>query len=330
MSSCCSPSSADLQNLGSGKGLKAAGVWVEDLQSSPQRRPRGEFVNIPTGSFAMGDHQDAGYPADGEVPVHEVHLDGFQMGATTVTNVQFEEFVQDTGYQTTAEQFGVSAVFYATFQGQRTDILNQVARVPWWLTVKGADWKHPDGPGSSMAGKADHPVVHVSWHDAMAYCAWAGSRLPTEAEWEYAARGGLQGKKYAWGDDLTVNGQWNCNIWQGQFPTENTAEDGHLTTAPVKAYLPNGYGLWQVAGNVWEWCHDWFVDDYYLQSDLTDPRGPGSGERRVMRGGSYLCHDSYCNRYRVSARNSNTPDSTSGNIGFRCVTGSHQNPKGLH
>ncbi len=276
-------------------------------------------MNIPAGAFTMGDHHGEGYPQDGETPVHQVRLDGFRMQATTVTNAQFQEFVQETGYRTTAEQFGVSAVFYAAFQGRRSDILRQVPGVPWWLAVKGADWRHPDGPGSTLAGRADHPVVHVSWEDAAAYCAWAGGRLPTEAEWEYAARGGLAGRAFAWGDELTPEDEWNCNIWQGQFPYDNSAEDGHLTTAPVKTYRPNGYGLWQMAGNVWEWCRDWFDPGYYSHSEARNPRGPESGDRRVMRGGSYLCHDSYCNRYRVSARNSNTPDSTSGNTGFRVV-----------
>lgn len=322
MSSCCSPSNASLQ-------VPAADPLLAPSSALPLTtadRAPGEFVDIPAGSFTMGDHQGAGYPADGETPLHPVHLDGFRMQATTVTNAQFQEFVQATGYRTTAEQDGVSAVFYAAFQGQRSHILRQVPGVPWWLAVEGANWQHPHGPASDLTGLEDHPVVHVSWHDATAYCTWSGTRLPTEAEWEYAARGGLEGRTYPWGDDLTPGNAWNCNIWQGKFPHDNTAADGYLTTAPVKTYQPNGYGLWQMAGNVWEWCHDWFDPGYYSQTPDTNPRGPEEGHRRVLRGGSYLCHDSYCNRYRVAARNSNTPDSTSGNISFRVVTdhGTHR------
>ena len=314
MGSCCSPSGADFP----GRGAVVDAALHQPSTTTATRTP-GDFVDIPAGVFAMGDHHDEGYPKDGETPVHQVALEGFRMQTTTVTNAQFEKFVEATGYRTVAEQFGVSAVFYAAFQGKRTDILHQAAGVPWWLAVRGADWRHPDGPASTLQGRENHPVVHVSWDDATAYCAWAGTRLPTEAEWEYAARGGLPGKRLAWGDDLTPDGKWNCNIWQGQFPHDNTSEDGYLTTAPVKTYQPNGYGLWQMAGNVWEWCQDWFDADYYSHAPLADPHGPESGTRRVLRGGSYLCHDSYCNRYRVAARNSNTPESTSGNIGFRVV-----------
>jgi formylglycine-generating enzyme required for sulfatase activity len=164
-------------------------------------------------------------------------------------------------------------------------------------------------------------VVHVAWDDALAYCAWAGRRLPTEAEWEYAARGGLAGRRFAWGDELTPDGRRLCNIWQGRFPYANTGADGWLATAPVRSYPPNGLGLYEVAGNIWEWCADWFASNYYAHSPAADPRGPRSGERRVMRGGSYLCHHTYCHRYRVAARSANTPASSSGNCGFRTVAG---------
>ncbi len=268
----------------------------------------------------MGDAFGEGYPGDGETPVHDVRLEAFGMDATTVTNAQFSTFVKDTGHVTGAEEFGVSAVFHLAFNGGRHDVVNQPAATPWWLAVRGASWRHPEGAGSDVVHRQNHPVVHVSWYDAQAYAAWAGKRLPTEAEWEYAARGGRDGARFAWGDELTPRGRWMCNIWQGTFPTENTLEDGHLTTAPAKSYAANGFGMFCMAGNVWEWCADWFADDYYDRSPAYDPRGPGRGDRRVMRGGSYLCHDSYCNRYRVAARSANTPESTSANIGFRCAS----------
>lgn len=317
MNDCCSPTSANIVPFEHSKEPKL--TQATRLNTRPRRAPQDEFVDIPAGSFIMGDHFVEGYPEDGELPLHEVTLDSFRISTTTVTNQQFESFVQQTGYKTTAEQYGVSAVFFAAFQGSASAIIQHVKGAPWWLAVRGASWCRPNGPDSSIANKLDHPVVHVSWEDAVAYCTWAGTRLPTEAEWEYAARGGLKRKRYAWGDELIFNGNWNCNIWQGKFPHENTAEDGYLTTAPGKSYRPNGYGLWQVAGNVWEWCSDWFADGYYSRSETTNPTGPDYGKQRVMRGGSYLCHDSYCNRYRVSARNSNTPDSSSGNVGFRTV-----------
>lgn len=278
---------------------------------------RHEEVPVPGGEFLMGDAFGEGYASDGETPVHPVRVDGFRIDATQVTTTQFASFVDATDYRTEAEAYGTSAVFHLLVKARQADVLGRAVGAPWWLNVKGADWAHPAGPSSSWTDVPDHPVVHVSWNDAQAYCAWAGRRLPTEAEWEYAARGGLAGKRYAWGDDLTPGGEHRCNIWQGTFPTHNTQDDGFLGTAPVKAFAPNRYGLYEVAGNVWEWCNDWFQLKYYRNAPRDNPMGPTIGAGRVMRGGSYLCHESYCNRYRVAARTSNTPESSSGNCGFR-------------
>ena len=267
----------------------------------------------------MGDAFGEGYSSDGESPTHEVRMDPFSIDATTVTNRMFAAFVSATGYRTEAETYGSSAVFHLLSTAKSMDILGVAAGAPWWLNIRGADWAHPTGLDSRWEDVPDHPAVHISHNDALAYCRWAGRRLPTEAQWEYAARGGLAGKRYAWGDDLTPGGEHHCNIWQGTFPEANSIEDGYLGTAPVKSFPPNGYGLYEVAGNIWEWCSDWFLPKYYRTSPRDNPQGPTIGAGRVMRGGSYLCHDSYCNRYRVAARTSNTPESSSGNCGFRTV-----------
>ncbi|MGF9662388.1 formylglycine-generating enzyme family protein [Arthrobacter crystallopoietes] len=275
-------------------------------------------VLLPAGRFRMGDHFGEGYPDDGEAPVHNAVVAAFRIDAATVTNVQFAAFVEATGYRTESEVYGSSAVFHLQVQAAPQDILGRVPAAPWWLSVRGADWAHPAGPLSSWEEIPDHPVVQVSWNDAEAYCRWAGRRLPTEAEWEYAARGGLEGKRFAWGDELYgPAGEPLCNIWQGDFPRINTAEDGFLATAPVRSFPPNGFGLYEVSGNVWEWCSDWFLPKYYRTAPAENPQGPTIGRGRVMRGGSFLCHDSYCNRYRVAARSSNGPDSASSNCGFR-------------
>lgn len=267
----------------------------------------------------MGDRTGDGRTADGERPLHEVSLAGFSIDIHTVTNDDFARFVDDTGYRTESEVFGYSAVFHLAFSGDEADILGRPPQTPWWLGVAGADWRHPGGRHSSLDGIGDHPVVQVTWNDAQAYCRWSERRLPTEAEWEYASRGGLDGARYPWGDELMVDGDWNCNIWQGDFPTANTLEDGYLTTAPARHYEPNAYGLYQTVGNVWEWCQDWYDPAYYDRSPASSPAGPEAGNQRVLRGGSFLCHDSYCNRYRNSARSQNTPDSAMSNAGFRTV-----------
>jgi formylglycine-generating enzyme len=267
----------------------------------------------------MGDSSGDGNPGDGETPQHTVTLHSFSVDVTAVTNDDFARFVDATGHRTEAERYGDSAVFHLAITARPEDVLPPIPATPWWRSVRGADWRHPTGPLSGLDGLGDHPVVHISWNDALAYCRWAGRRLPTEAEWEYAARGGREQAKYPWGEQEVDEGMWRANIWQGDFPYANTLDDGWLTTAPVRSFSPNGYGLWQSVGNVWEWCADWFMADYYGHSAAEDPRGPERGTARVLRGGSYLCHVSYCNRYRNSARSANTPDSSMGNAGFRTV-----------
>ena len=276
-------------------------------------RDPDDMVDLPGGTFLMGSDDPDARPEDGEGPVRAVTVDGFRIHRTTVTNAEFAAFVDATGYRTQAESFGWSYVFEGLLPKAKRHRLAQtgdVKAVPWWLAVDGAYWRKPEGSGSNLRGRLHHPVVHVSWHDAVAYCAWAGKRLPTEAEWEYAARGGLEGKRYPWGDAFMRGGKHRCNIWQGRFPKQNTLDDGHFGTAPAESFAPNGYGLYNMAGNVWEWCADWFSPD----GDRRDQR-----DQKVLKGGSYLCHDSYCNRYRVAARYANTPDSATGNAGFRCV-----------
>lgn len=288
---------------------------------SPRAGSAEGMTRIAGGAFRMGDEGPDCWVADGEGPAREVTLSPYWMDRTCVTNAQFAEFVEDTGYVTEAERFGWSFVFFNQIPKARrkTARFATVLGLDWWARVEKADWRKPGGPGTNIRKKMDHPVVHVSWADAAACAAWAGKRLPTEAEWECAARGGLEGAKYAWGDELTPGGRHFCNIWQGRFPDLDTAEDGYAGTAPARSFRANGFGLYNVAGNVWEWCADWFSRDWHLTAGRTDPRGPEDGTARVIRGGSFLCHKSYCNRYRVAARTSNTPDSTTCHQGFRCA-----------
>jgi formylglycine-generating enzyme required for sulfatase activity len=278
----------------------------------------GATMPLPGGDFLMGTDGAYGYPADGEGPAHTVSLSPFRIAAHAVTNSDFARFAEATGHVTDAERYGWSFVFGGLLPDDFEET-RAVAQTPWWRQVYGADWRHPQGPQSALAGRGDHPAVHVSWNDAQVFCAWSGTRLPTEAEWEYAARGGLVGHHFPWGDDLEPDGEHRMNVFQGNFPLENTCADGYAGTAPVGSYEPNGYGLYNMTGNVWEWCADWFDPCYYAVSPADDPPGPASGTHRVMRGGSYLCHASYCNRYRVDARSANEPDSSTGNLGFRVV-----------
>jgi formylglycine-generating enzyme required for sulfatase activity len=279
------------------------------------------MVKLAGGPFLMGTNSTEGFPADGEGPVREITLDPFYIDAAPVTNAQFAEFLQATCYRTEAERFGWSFVFQGHIPEEQraTLVKDTVLAAPWWCKVERAAWDHPEGPDSNVAGRENHPVTHVSWNDAAEFARWAGKRLPTEAEWEFAARGGLEQKRYPWGDELTPEGRHVCNIWQGEFPTLDLAEDGYAGTSPVKAYPANGYGLYSLSGNTWEWCADWFHRSYHLVGARSNPIGPAQGGARVMRGGSYLCHASYCNRYRVAARTANSPDSSTTNIGFRCV-----------
>ena len=308
---CCAPTK-----------LRATVIETSRRTSAERQRATGgstdEMARLDGGAFLMGSEDADCIRADGEGPVREVRVDPFYLDRYPVTTGKFAEFVKSTGYLTEAERFGWSFVF----QGHLREKLAGMVHPPklrWWVRIDGADWRHPEGPDSSLAGREHHPVVQVSWHDAAEYAKWAGKRLPTEAEWEYAARGGLEQKRYPWGDDLTPGGRHLCNIWQGTFPDIDLAEDGYSAPAPVDAFPPNGYGLSVITGNTWEWCADWFSPDFHSMATRDNPVGPANGATRAMRGGSYLCHASYCNRYRVAARTQNTPDSATTNIGFRCA-----------
>ncbi|XP_063267411.1 formylglycine-generating enzyme isoform X4 [Prinia subflava] len=250
----------------------SAAAWRYSAAAAGNERSAGSgpMVPIPGGTFTMGT-REPGIPQDGEGPARSVRLRAFLMDQYEVSNRHFQSFVTATGYVTEAEKFGDSFVFEGMLsEAVKADIHQAVAAAPWWLPVKGASWKHPEGPGSSISSRMDHPVVHVSWNDAVAFCAWAGKRLPTEAEWEYGCRGGLENRLFPWGNKLQPKGQHYANIWQGEFPTNNTAEDGYKGTAPVSAFPPNGFGLYNMVGNAWEWTSDWWAVHHSPQ-DLHNP-----------------------------------------------------------
>jgi len=290
---------------------------------SPNAGAKDGMVRLDGGHFPMGAEDAEVWVADGEGPVRDVSLDPFWIDQTCVTNEAFAEFVDHSGYETEAERFGWSFVFLNQIpkaHRKKAQVIT-VQGTPWWARIDKADWRKPGGPGTNLKKLGAHPVVHVSWSDAAAFAQWVGKRLPTEAEWEYAARGGLEQEIYPWGSELTPKGKHRCNIWQGNFPHEDTGEDGYAGTAPAKAFRANGYGLYQSVGNVWEWTADWFSPSSHKTADMKNPIGPESGTGRVIKGGSFLCHHSYCNRYRNSARSQNTPDSSTCHTGFRCAMG---------
>jgi len=309
------------------------------------------MVWVPPGDFSMGSVRSDAWPSEG--PVHTVRVDGFWMDATEVTNAQFARFVEATGYLTVAER----PISWEELKAQLPPdtpkppdemlLPGSLVFVPpgpdatdedltvWWKWTPGADWRHPEGPGSTIEGRMDHPVVQVAWEDAVAYAKWAGKRLPTEAEWERAARGGVEGAHFVWGEDAPSDAKPQSNIWQGVFPASNTLADGFLRTAPVKSFPANGYGLYDMAGNVWEWCDDWYVYDQYRRRTarlapgavVENPPGPDEpwdpnepfAKKRVIRGGSFLCNASYCSSYRPSARLGGAYDTGTSHTGFRCV-----------
>jgi formylglycine-generating enzyme len=284
------------------------------------------MVLIPAGSFEMGGHDSQAQPD--EFPVHTVQLDSFWIDETEVTNAQFKQFTDATHYVTTAEKDfeyvntqGVTVLQKAgslVFQQLKTG--EEASPNTWWRFVQGANWKHPQGPGSDIEGKENYPVVHISWYDAMEYCKWAKKRLPTEAEWEFAARGGQKNKLYPWGNEAIHTGKQKCNSWNGNFPFENTLTDRFARSAPVKSFGANPYGLYEMSGNVWEWCSDWYCENYYDDClKMANFKNSAKEAQKVMRGGSFLCNDSYCAGFRVSARMKSTPETSLEHTGFRCV-----------
>ncbi len=318
-----------------------AGVKLWDMRQKAAieaNAPPG-MVWIPGGVFLRGSDNPKMPEAR---PRHRVLVDGFYMDRTAVTNKQFQDFVDATGYITVAERtpeakdfpgappekLVAGSVVFSPPNGP----VSLENHLKWWSYVKGASWRHPEGPQSNIEGRENYPVLHVAWDDAEAYAKWAGKRLPTEAEFEFAARGGLEDSKYAWGNELTPAGRWMANIWQGHFPYENTQEDGFRSVAPVGSFPANGYGLFDMSGNAWEWCSDWYRFDYYgklaaSKQPVHNPHGPGDSfdpsepgvAKRVMRGGSYLCTDQYCTAYEVGARGKGAPDSGTNHVSFRCV-----------
>lgn len=315
---CCTPQ----------RGGERSAPAIDLIESKAALAPSSTdgMIQVAGGKFRIGYVGAEAWEQDGEGPVREVTLDSYWLDRTVVTNGQFAEFVEATGYITESESFGWAFVFIGQLSNSKQRKLRETKTVQglqWWYAIEGAYWRKPEGPGSTLKKRMDHPVVSISWHDAVAYATWAGKRLPTEAEWEVAARGPENVQTmYPWGTELEPGGKHRCNVWQGDFPSKNSAADGYQWTAPVTAYRKLDSGFYNLVGNVWEWCADWFSPTWHVKESAatrTNPKGPASGESKVMKGGSFLCHDSYCNRYRLGARTANTPDSATTNLGFRCA-----------
>ncbi|MBU3032210.1 formylglycine-generating enzyme family protein [Paracoccus marinaquae] len=317
LSSCCHlGEGCDPYNPLQGSDHLAVAMAVAPAPDTVRAELRVGLRLVPGGIFEMGARKST-FPADMDSPRRKVRVDDFLMAPYTVTNTDYARFIAETGYRTVAEREGWSYVFHLLLDDPAAFPVSPPG-LPWWRQVHGAFWGSPDGPGSTVEDRPDFPVVHVSWYDALAYCVWSGLRLPTEAEWERAARGGLKAAKFPWGNTMRPDGAFAMNTFQGEFPRTNTAEDGYHGTAPVHAYAPNGYGLYNMTGNVWEWVQDWFGPlPPAGRLPAVNPTGARTGVARVQRGGSYLCHDSYCDRYHVHSRTQNEPDSSTGNIGFR-------------
>lgn len=350
LAACSRPESRETSRVASDAGVATAlRQGASGTPAPPGPAPEG-MVWIPGGEFSMGaaelegathNHVDMLATEDSR-PIHRVALGGYWIDRTEVTNAAFARFVAATGHVTAAERAPTREEFpdappamlvagSAMFKAPAAPVALDDP-LQWWAWVPGASWRTPEGPGSSIEARRDHPVVHAAYADAEAFCRWAGKRLPTEAEWEFAARGGLEGKVYPWGDEFRPGGRWMTNSFQGQFPNRNSGDDGHVATAPVAQFPANGFGLHDVAGNVWEWVSDWYRPDYYAQlaraggvardpkgpDDAYDPEEPGSA-KRVLRGGSFLCTDQYCSRYMVGARGKAEVNSPTNHVGFRCA-----------
>lgn len=314
-SACCAPTDPNRVPEADRKWMSSA-LAVEPAAPSVREDLRARLIALDGGFFDMGARKST-FPADFDSPRRKVKVSPFLISPFSVTNADFAAFVEATGYRTVAEAEGWSFVFHL-FLADAARWPQHPPGVPWWRRVDGAYWAAPEGPGSNWSDRTDHPVVHIAWYDTLAYTRWAGLRLPREAEWEYAARGGLARQKFPWGNVMAPDGVEQMNTWQGEFPTRNTAEDGWVGTAPVDAFEPNGYRLWNTTGNVWEWVADFSGPRApETRLPLVDPQGPETGTARVQRGGSYLCHVSYCDRYHVHSRTQNDADSSAGNGGFR-------------